>query len=602
MSSPEGLLIGKSNKPWKIGRLLGSGACGSVHELIAPSGSKSSSSSPAYAIKIAPLPKSKAKTGKKRKKTAEERNADLILHEYTTLQNAGSEMRGKVVPDIPYMGNPPAYGKTADDKFRFLVMERMAAPLSEVVPLLLESHRKTKGVTKIPMGDVACALLNCIRAMHENGNLFIDVKPENFMLSGTSAASSKRSKKTLTDVSQRVRLIDFGLVEMYGDMSCSKHRENTHPDAALVGTPTYASLNIMSGHTASRRDDLEALGYVISELILMLVSSGGKRKKKDGDILPWGHAVSDDELYKIKLQEMDKSKRSKSKLFAGLKAAGADTVMGNYFTEVRALKYSETPDYDSLRCYLKKLIVTVESNGVTSGAKKASSGSPKKPTKPPARRKGARRKHTDSDSDGCIEVVDENVENCQVSSKRPKVSVGREGVVRSTRSTRSVRKTHEMSTQTDELEVIDVDSSDGEDAEEMEWEAVPSDENIDPADNGAEGIGILKLDVIEGPHRGQVVYFGGDHPDTILVGRDPESRAVKDSTKFALSEDDSASTLHAKLVINSKRNVHSVRVSDMSSSNGTFINGNSLPKGKGRQAFVGDKIKVGESLFQIRKA
>ena len=114
MSSPEGLLIGKPSKPWKIGRLLGSGACGSVHELIAPPGSKSSS--PAYAIKIAPLPKSKAnKAGKKRKKTAEERNADLILHEYTTLQNAGNEMRGKLVPEIPFMGDPPAYGQTADN-------------------------------------------------------------------------------------------------------------------------------------------------------------------------------------------------------------------------------------------------------------------------------------------------------------------------------------------------------------------------------------------------------------------------------------------------------------------------------------------------------
>ena len=129
-------------------------------------------------------------------------------------------------------------------------MERMAAPLSEVVPILHESHGKAGGVAKIPLGDVAVAMFDCIRAMHENGNLFIDVKPENFMLGSASADSSaKRRKKE--SVSQRVRLIDFGLVERYGDMSASKHRVNDHPNATLIGTPAYVSRNIMSGHTAS---------------------------------------------------------------------------------------------------------------------------------------------------------------------------------------------------------------------------------------------------------------------------------------------------------------------------------------------------------------
>ena len=53
-------------------------------------------------------------------------------------------------------------------------MERMAAPLSEVVPILRESHCKARGIAKIPFGDVPVAMFDCIRAMHENGNLFID--------------------------------------------------------------------------------------------------------------------------------------------------------------------------------------------------------------------------------------------------------------------------------------------------------------------------------------------------------------------------------------------------------------------------------------------
>lgn len=499
-------------------------------------------------------------------------------------------------------------------------MERMAAPLSEVIPILLESHSKAAKVTKIPLGDVAIAMLNCIQAMHDKGNLFVDVKPENFMLSSSNsaAASSKKSMKSSSsnngDVSQRVRLIDFGLVEMFSDMTSSAHRENAYPGAPLVGTPTYASLNIMDGHTAARRDDVEALGYVVSELILMLVASAsgsaGKRKKKDDDeVLPWSHASSDDELKRIKSQEMDKSKRSKSKFFAGLKAAGADTVMGNYFSAVRGLDFAEKPDYDSLRCYLKKLIVTVENSGGSSAAKKkASSASPKKM---PARRASARRKQVDDeDSDDSIEVIDENVENRKKASgkgKKQKVSVDKESVPRrSARSKRNAPKTCEIGTQTDEMEVIDVDASADEETT-MDWEVVASDDDNDDdestgSDTVVTGKGILKLDIIEGPHRGQEIAFGGDHPDTVCIGKDPDSCAMKDTTKFALADDDSASDVHAKFVINSKKNVNSVRVTNMSSSDGTVVNGTSLAKGKSKQAFVGDKVKIGKSLFQIRKA
>ncbi|KAL7552725.1 hypothetical protein ACHAWF_015961 [Thalassiosira exigua] len=496
-------------------------------------------------------------------------------------------------------------------------MERMSAPLTEVVTILLDSHQKANGrVLKIPMGDVATAMLDCITALHEQGYVFVDVKTENFMLSGTSAASSKKIKKASNNsVGERVRLIDFGLVEMNNDMSSSKHRENAHPDAPLVGTPTYASLNVMGGHTASRRDDLESLGYVLSELVLMLAG-----KKRNGhNVLPWSNATSDDELHRMKAQEMDKNKRSRSKLFTGFKSAGVDATMGNYFAAVRSLKYAEKPDYQNLRNCLKNLTVTVESgakkattnttkaantrrefdssdddvsfvdenveNRKSTGKKKTSSTASKKSPKKPASRR-ARRKHDDSDDDS-IEVVE--------AGKKQKVSVGSESVVRrSARSHKNPNKTRDMGTQTDEMEVVDVESTGDENT--MEWEAIDSDGSSD-----VDVKGILKLDVIEGPHTGQEVTFGGDLPDTLLIGGDPASRAMKDATKFALSEDDAASDVLAKLVLTSKKNMHSVRVTEMSSSNGVLVKGSSLPKGKGRQAFVGDTIKIGVSLLQIRK-
>jgi serine/threonine protein kinase len=469
-------------------------------------------------------------------------------------------------------------------------MERMAAPLSEVVNILRESHGgKVGGVgggaAKIPFGDVPVAMFDCIRAMHDNGNLFIDVKPENFMLSAAESDSSngkKRGGKQQDSLGRRVRLIDFGLVERYNDMSSCKHRINI-PNSLLVGTPTYASLNIMEGNTPSRRDDLEALGYVVSELILMLASGGGagRRNKGDDHVLPWSRAASDDELKRIKSREMDEGGRSTSALFAGLKSAGADIIMGHYFSSVRGLAYAETPDYDSIRSGLMKLVVTTEGSKMTT-------------KKSPPRKTSGRRKHIDDESDDSVEVVDENILNRKSSGKIQKVSVGKESVVgRTTKS--SSKASREIGTQTGEI--------DGDDSDSMDWEALETTTATSKADNKeAKRKGVLKLCVTEGPHAGREILFGGDHLGTVCVGRDPASRAMKDVVKFAISNDKSASSVHAKFVINSKSNVHSVRVTDMASSSSTFVNGSVLPNGKSRQAFVGDKIKIGGSLFEIRKA
>lgn len=594
--------------------MLGSGACGFVHELTAPPGAKNNAS---WAVKVAPLCKSAASSkGKKRKKTLEQINADLILHEYITLQNAG-KIRGKLVPEISFMGDPPAYGET-DNKsefrdvdihspldvcsiftiltllpvplsysleFRFLVMERMQAPLSEVIPILLDSQPNSR--LKIPMGHVAIAMLNCIQAMHENGNLFIDVKPENFMLSKTSATASKRNT---SDVSLRVRLIDFGLVERFGNMAACKHREDAYPNAPLVGTPTYASLNIMSGHTASLRDDVEALGYVICELILMMNSTGTsssgsgavKNKKKD-DYLPWSDATSDAALFRIKSQEMDRSKRSMSNLFSRLKSAGADIVMDNYFSAVTGLAYSEKPDYDSLRRHLEKLVVAVRSSSCKTAETKMTN---KRATKSPVRKASASDVHDDDDSmaDSMNSVIDENTANCKPpADKRLKRAVAKENKVRNAAGTHKAPTTRDVGTQAGEID------------DAMDWDPLE-------AATKTECSSKAKLVLLGGPHKGGVIPFGGNHPVTVILGRNPESRAMKDAIKFALSDDANVSPVHAKFVLSSKSTVLSVRVTDMSSSSGTVINGTSLLSGKSKQAFAGDEIKIGGTILQIRKA
>lgn len=62
--------------------------------------------------------------------------------------------------------------------------------------------------------------------------------------------------------SHRLYLIDFGLSKRYVDAKTRRHigyREGK----GLTGTPRYASINSHLGREQSRRDDLEALGYVL---------------------------------------------------------------------------------------------------------------------------------------------------------------------------------------------------------------------------------------------------------------------------------------------------------------------------------------------------
>ncbi len=108
MASPAGLMIGNPKKPWKIGRLLGKGACGSVHELEPPPGSTFTSSS--YVVKVAVIPPTTGKT--KKKKTPAERNAELIWWEHNIMISRLPELLGNYIPELPFGSNiPPSYGE-----------------------------------------------------------------------------------------------------------------------------------------------------------------------------------------------------------------------------------------------------------------------------------------------------------------------------------------------------------------------------------------------------------------------------------------------------------------------------------------------------------
>ena len=72
-------------KKWKLGALVGTGGCAEVYEAIGTGDAESAGAGP-FVAKVAPLavglPPAMSK-GKKRKKTEQEKHADMIYYEYT---------------------------------------------------------------------------------------------------------------------------------------------------------------------------------------------------------------------------------------------------------------------------------------------------------------------------------------------------------------------------------------------------------------------------------------------------------------------------------------------------------------------------------------
>eukprot|EP00586_Coscinodiscus_wailesii_P016483 CAMPEP_0172496560 /NCGR_PEP_ID=MMETSP1066-20121228/89304_1 /TAXON_ID=671091 /ORGANISM="Coscinodiscus wailesii, Strain CCMP2513" /LENGTH=549 /DNA_ID=CAMNT_0013268911 /DNA_START=37 /DNA_END=1687 /DNA_ORIENTATION=+ len=544
-TSAKGALLGSTSKPWRIGSELGSGACGSVHSLEKENGKVTSR----YVVKVAPYDERPgAAKGKKRKKTAAELNADLLNYENTLYRGALNKLRGRVIPDVPDpgCGGPPGYGHV--DGFRFIVMERMEASVPDLV---------VPAVRKCPaeMGDVAVALVDLIQSVHECHYLVIDVKMDNFMVSfGKDSLAS------------RLRLIDLGLIEFSNDITTGRPREDAFPGASLAGTPLYASINVLKGHTVSRRDDLEAVGYVLAELILLAVGHGKGK-------LPWSDGRSDIDILRKK-EEMVTD--SDSVFYEGLSKGGRATeeVMKEYFDTVRGLDYEERPDYDGLKELVGALHLQLDAKqGVKVKDKRArvspvtsvsSTSSRKKPSPKKTRKENA--KYTQKRAKDVVQPTPSNA--------------------REARALRRSGRNKKVSQDTEESEVIDVSDDSTEYPHDSRHETIEEDENSPPRAQQKKTKATttqqqqqpsLKINITVGPHSGESFHLTTASPST-TIGRDP-SLAPSKKTKslkslYKMSSDMELSAIHASFalhLVDSKR--VSGRVTDLNSTNGTFVTG-----------------------------
>jgi len=131
-------------------------------------------------------------------------------------------------------------------------------------------------------------------------------------------------------------LIDFGLAKKYRSSKTFQHIQFKN-NKKLTGTARYASINALRGVEQSRRDDLEAIGYV-----LMYFLRGS---------LPWQGL------------KVDKKEDRYRKIYEKKKATSPEELCLNfpneffqYITYCRNLAFEQEPDYKYLKGLFKKIM------------------------------------------------------------------------------------------------------------------------------------------------------------------------------------------------------------------------------------------------------
>ena len=216
-----------------------------------------------------------------------------------------SYLHGKRIPFIKSFG----YSR----EYNVLIMELMGKSLEDIFESL-----PIKKMTVNCVGKLGLQMIEILEYIHNKHIIHRDIKPDNFVM-------GKKEK------SKYLYLLDFGLAKKYRSSTTLKHYPMIKKKN-LTGTARYASINALNGLTQSRRDDLEAVGYV------MLYFLRGK--------LPWqGLHVKNKEDRYHRIMEI-KIETTPSELCKGFPKEFEE-----YINYTRNLEYEQDPDYE----YLKNL-------------------------------------------------------------------------------------------------------------------------------------------------------------------------------------------------------------------------------------------------------
>ena len=212
-------------------------------------------------------------------------------------------------------GFPKVYECSKNSENIVLIMELLGDSLEKK---LNKCGRKFSLLTVCMIGD---QLVTRLEFIHSKNFLHRDIKPDNFLV-------GRGNKRDI------IYAIDFGLAKRYKDPKTGLHipyRDGKH----LTGTARYASINTHLGMEQSRRDDIEAVGYMLCYFL-----KGG---------LPWQGMVLKDPKRKY-----DKIKQKKYDIKLEDLCIGQPDEFAQFIQYARNMKFEDKPDYNYLRGLLKE--------------------------------------------------------------------------------------------------------------------------------------------------------------------------------------------------------------------------------------------------------
>lgn len=112
-------------------------------------------------------------------------------------------------------------------------------------------------------------MISRLEYIHNKHIIHRDMKPDNFVMG-------------IDENSGVVYLIDFGLAKKYRSSRTLQHIRYSN-NKKLTGTARYASVNALRGVEQSRRDDLEAVGYVLMYFLRGILPWQGLKVDKKED-------------------------------------------------------------------------------------------------------------------------------------------------------------------------------------------------------------------------------------------------------------------------------------------------------------------------------
>jgi len=308
---------------YRLGRKIGSGSFGDIYQ------ATNINTNEEVAVKLEPcsskhpqlhveckfykilLAQNQAQNGQGQDKLeAIEPSREVInLEEKYQIMEPEQIMQGGVgIPLVKYYGT--------EGEYNVMVMELLGPSLEDLFNFC---NRKFSLKTVLLLAD---QLISRIEFIHGKNFIHRDMKPDNFLMG-------------LGKKGNLVYVIDFGLAKKFRDQRTHQHipyRENKN----LTGTARYTSINTHLGIEQSRRDDMEALGYI---LIYFLQGT-----------LPWQGLRA-----KNKAQKYEKISEKKLSTPVEELTKGAPAEFATYQNYVRSLRFEEKPDYAYLRQLIRNL-------------------------------------------------------------------------------------------------------------------------------------------------------------------------------------------------------------------------------------------------------